>query len=393
VIGSPIQILAGFTSNSEELSRCFLSLTPFNYDIIQKKSRFMNDSPSRDPMLSPSPPPEALTWLTTQLKAGGYQIRDYIGAGGFSAVYSVHSIKYDRAFAAKITNITNSVNACGCARESYALQRLHHPNIVNLYDSWTSGDYSFMILEMCSPISLKHLIVQAGGNPVPNFGMLMGQLCEAVFHLHSHGIAHRDIKPANVLIDAFGRAKLADFGFAIPVHEQEKSTERVGTLHYLAPEVLRGLEYDPFKSDIWALGITLYEMYKGLVLWPKGADVAQIVAFGGLLLPGPLPFRLSKVVQTMTRMNPGQRPLMDEILATGDLQLYPTDQKLEAQTSERLPVCGQRSMQASIRPMVELMPRASSVRTRGSSQGPPLQRPGQYKISRGNDRLTALLEA
>jgi serine/threonine protein kinase len=219
-----------------------------------------------------------------------------------------------------MTDISNASSKLTCEREEFALQRLHHPNIVNLYESWTFQNYCIMILELCSKTSVKTLMNEAKGSPIPNCFRLMIQLCGAVYHIHSRRFAHRDIKPQNILLDHYCRAKLADFGFAVRCDDSDSHYDFVGIIRYLAPEVLRHFDYDPIKSDMWALGITFYEMYKGQIAWPEGANIAEVIALGGIFLPDPLPCKLHRLVLGMTRMNPEMRPPIDEIIASGEIQ-------------------------------------------------------------------------
>jgi serine/threonine protein kinase len=352
----------------------------------------MDDSSPGHHPLPPSPTPELVSYLTDIFTTSGYELRDFIGRGGFSVVYSVYSSKYDRTFAAKITDIQNPSRARACEREIYALQRLHHPHIVNLYDSWTIDKHTFMILEMCSKNSLKTLIHNSKGNPISHCFTLMAQLCEAVYHIHSHGIAHRDIKPGNVLIDSYGRAKLADFGLSVAIAHKPTCHDVAGTVSYLAPEVLRGLEYDPLRSDLWALGVTFYEMYKGMIEWPESANIAEIIAAGGLILAGQLPYRLQRVVALLTRMNPLQRPAIDEILAGGDIQAIAEGEKHEVVQAEKLPLFRQRSNPTGIfRPLIE-PGIAHPVRGRSNSPSPILAKVKMPSSVREVDKIRAAID-
>jgi serine/threonine protein kinase len=266
------------------------------------------------------PTPELIDRVKIVLNDGGYEMEEMLGQGGYSIVYCVFSLKYQRKFAAKVTDISTTPARQACERETFALQRLRHPNIVNLYDSWVTENYSILIFELCSKQSIKTLINNAKGQPIPNCLRLMEQLCEAVHHLHSHNIAHRDIKPHNILLDDHGRAKLADFGLAVFQSDSTSESHFSGTMKYSPPEVLRHEDHDIFKTDIWALGVTFYEMYKGTIRWPEGTDIGSAIATGGIFFPNPLPQSLQRLVVVMTRMNPAKRPAIDEIIARGEIQ-------------------------------------------------------------------------
>jgi serine/threonine protein kinase len=273
--------------------------------------------------------------LTSELAVAGYEMREFLGVGGFSVVHTVHASKYGRLFAAKITDISDPSSRQTWEREQYALRRFNHPNIVNLYDSWLVDSFSVMILELCSKLSLADLIANAEQNPISNCYHVMLELCEAVSHVHSRGFAHRDIKPQNILLDQYGRVKLTDFGFAIYYPDATTAVHYSGTVRYLAPEVLRRIPYDPMKCDIWALGIVFYEMCKGRISWPDGVNIGESIASSGIFFPDRLTFRLHRLVLLMTRVNPAQRPSINDVLATGDVQALAAE--ADAAAGERRP--------------------------------------------------------
>jgi serine/threonine protein kinase len=108
-----------------------------------------------------------------------------------------------------------------------------------------------------------------------------------------------------------------------------------GTVRYLAPEVLRRIPYDPMKCDIWALGIVFYEMCKGLLSWPDGANIGDSIASSGIFFPERLPPKLHHLVLLMTRVNPSQRPSIREVIMDGGIQAMIAD--VERATAEKQP--------------------------------------------------------
>lgn len=262
-------------------------------------------------------PKETIEHLKEVLLCHGFQMQERIGAGGFSVIFKVWSVKYQSPFAAKITNTKSTrhrTSQITAKIEENALQHLNHPNIIKLYESFTEDNFAFLILELCSTQSLRDLI--RNSTPIPNLMDMMRQITEAVAFIHENGFVHRDIKPVNVLLDAYGRPKLADFGMCIPVPEGGTLSDFVGSPHYLSPEIINRITYNPYFADIWALGVTFYEMTMGMIVWPKDKElVATSIADGGILVSPETPPRIAKLVRAMTNMEPTHRPTAKVILS------------------------------------------------------------------------------
>jgi serine/threonine protein kinase len=255
---------------------------------------------------------EVLESLRPVFTAHEYDLHEAIGRGGFSVVYRVHSSRFDDSFAAKITDTSSSRHrsiATATANEQRALADLDHPHVIRMYDCFTHGPYHIIILELCSGKSLYELLHDAGHGPVPNLRPMMGQLADALAFIHAKHYVHRDIKPSNVLLDRFGRPKIADFGLCIPWKESEPLNEFQGSIYYCSPEMFAHEPFDPFKSDIWAMGITFYEMSQGLIKWPKNHTlVALSVRDGGVLISQGTPRDVARVCRAMVEMEPSKRP-------------------------------------------------------------------------------------
>ena len=252
------------------------------------------------PELPPADFPEgSMELLKSVLEAHEYQFKECIGSGGFSMVFRVHSLRYKSDFAAKVTNVKSARHRTASAsysNEHAALSRLNHPNIIRLYDSFDSGDYAFLILEYCQNGSIRDKI-SVSGLPEGPCRLMLRQLVDAVSHMHSCGIVHRDIKPSNVLLDSYGRPKLADFGLALCLKQGQFLHDHSGSLQYMAPEIMRKPCFDPFKADVWALGVTFHEMVLGALKWPrKKQQVESVVLSAGLMLTTVVPMQLAKVI-------------------------------------------------------------------------------------------------
>ena len=263
--------------------------------------------------------PEAINFITKILQDRDYEIVERLGLGGFSMIFKVKSTRNNQFFAAKVICVGSARHA-NCfltyKNEKKALSRIYHANIIKLTEAFESGKFCFMILELCGDKTLND-IIKAGTATVMEKISYMRQLLHAIIHVHSCGYAHRDIKPANVLFDDFGRVKLADFGMCIKFRLGQKSSEYLGSPHYMAPEIYRRQPFDPFAADIWALGVTFYLLCGGKVNWPSSIDmVSRMIREEGLVVHRGLSPDVSQMVLQMTRMEPEERPSLAEILKT-----------------------------------------------------------------------------
>lgn len=198
-----------------------------------------------------------------------YQIRDPIGAGGFASCYTCFSEKYNSVYVVKLMELSaekkslpDSFNA-----EIGALIKVIHPNVVSIYDYFTSEHILYIILEYCTGGSLDQVIKSQGRIDPPELYSICKQVITALLVVHSLGIAHRDIKPQNILLDNNRRPKLADFGLAQQITKNELSERFSGSLPFKSPEILNMKPYDPFLGDVWALGVTFYLMAYGELPW------------------------------------------------------------------------------------------------------------------------------
>jgi serine/threonine protein kinase len=207
-------------------------------------------------------------------RIGDYQLVDFLGAGGMGDVYrAVHS-KIGKVVAIKVLTLQKSGNGEFGDRfinEARIQARLHHQGIATLYDYSDAGGHPCIIMEYVGGQTLDELIRQGGPfNPVYALKIFLA-VSEAVSYIHSNSIVHRDIKSNNIKIDPAGEVKLLDFGIAKSASSPKLTAvgDVIGTFAYMAPELLRGGIADA-RSDIWALGILLYEMLLGDV--PFRAD-------------------------------------------------------------------------------------------------------------------------
>src|SRR5947209_1269060 len=205
----------------------------------------------------------------TNQSIGEYHIVDFLGAGGMGEVYRAMHSKIGRIAAVKV--LTQATQSSGFVERFFNEARiqasLQHPNIATLYDFMEVGGQPCIIMEYIDGETISERI-SAYGAPLPlsETVYVFEKVCEAIDYIHRHGIIHRDIKSNNIKISSQGQVKLLDFGIAKGQTSQQLTQvgSVIGTLQYLAPELIRGGTADE-RGDIWALGVLLYEMITGRV--------------------------------------------------------------------------------------------------------------------------------
>ena len=208
-----------------------------------------------------------------------YQIIKKLGEGGMADVYVAKDTLLNREVALKVLRGSLALDPVALLRfqrEAHAASALSHPNIVEMYDVGEEEGQHYIVMELIRGKTLKQLILQRGALEKKEALAIMEQLVEAVREAHVNNIIHRDIKPQNILIKDDGTVKITDFGIAtVSDALQLTQTDTVlGSVHYLAPELARG-EASSVQSDIYALGITFYEMLTGEVPF-KGEQAVQV---------------------------------------------------------------------------------------------------------------------
>lgn len=223
-----------------------------------------------------------LSYLSPGQKLGKYEIRRLIGRGGMAEVYLAHNPDLNSDVAIKLLHpyIVNSEDMVRRFRqEAQAIASLNYPNIIRVFDFFANENTFYMVMEYVNGSNLRQLISEhSKGMPLPLLLQLFIPLAEAVAYAHEHGIVHRDIKPDNVLIADRTRPILTDFGIARVASMARITAEEghnFGTPTYMAPELILGNEAQP-ASDIYSLGVMLYEMVTGEVPF-KGDSITTVV--------------------------------------------------------------------------------------------------------------------
>ncbi len=209
-----------------------------------------------------------------------YEILEKIGGGGMALVYKARCRLLNRYVAVKVlrpefTSDEDFINKFG--KESQAAASLSHPNIVNVYDVGNDNDTHYIVMEYVNGTTLKKYIKEKGPLTNKEAISISKQIALALHHAHSNHIVHRDIKPHNILISEDGQIKVTDFGIARAITSSTVTNTGnvIGSVHYFSPEQARGGYVDE-KSDIYSLGVTMYEMVTARV--PFSGDTPITVA-------------------------------------------------------------------------------------------------------------------
>lgn len=208
--------------------------------------------------------------MSNKVLAGRYELFERVGEGGMSVVYKAKDKLLNRFVAIKILKpefINDHKFIDSFRRESQAAASLSHPNIVNIYDVGREGNIHYIVMELIEGRTLSDYIREQGAMSYPKVIALSKQIAAALAFAHKNHIIHRDVKPHNVMLTPNGTAKITDFGIAKAVNAAtivDNTDGIIGSVHYFSPEQARGGYVDE-KSDIYSLGIVMYEMLTGRV--------------------------------------------------------------------------------------------------------------------------------
>lgn len=246
-----------------------------------------------------------------------YRIIDTLGEGGMANVYLAEDIILQRKVAVKILRLDLQKEPQTLARfqrEALATSELSHPNIVMVLDVGTDHGLPYMVMEYVGGPDLKDYIRQNSPLDLKDVVRIMKQILSAMALAHKHNVIHRDLKPQNILMDKHGNIKIADFGIAVALNQNSvtQTNSAIGSVHYMSPEQTRGGLVTK-QSDIYALGIILYELITGTV--PFNGDSAVSIALKHAQEPIPsirkkdpaVPQPLENVVLKATAKDPRDR--------------------------------------------------------------------------------------
>lgn len=244
-----------------------------------------------------------------------YEILEKIGVGGMAEVYKGKDHKLNRFVAVKVLKEefrSNDAFVKKFKEEAQAAAGLAHPNIVNVYDVGDENGIYYIVMELVEGITLKEYIERKGRLTIKEATSIAIQVSAGLEVAHNNQIVHRDIKPQNIIISREGKVKVTDFGIAKATTSQTTTSNAMGSVHYASPEQARG-GYVDHRSDIYSLGIVLYEMVTGRV--PFDGDTAVAVAVKHLqeeMVPPSvyckeIPYSLEQIIKKCTQKSPDRR--------------------------------------------------------------------------------------
>ena len=244
-----------------------------------------------------------------------YEIIDKVGSGGMADVYNAKDLRLNRNVAIKVLKLEYSNDAKFVSKfrvEAQSVAGLSHPNIVNVYDVGEDDTLYYIVMELVEGITLKKFIEKKGRLEINEAIGIGIQIAQGIEEAHKNNIIHRDIKPQNIIISKEGKVKVTDFGIAKAATSNTITSNAMGSVHYISPEQARG-GYSDEKSDIYSLGVTLYEMLLGKV--PFEGDSTVTVAFAHVHeeavpleeIDGMIPRSLSRIVQKCMQKKPDMR--------------------------------------------------------------------------------------
>ncbi|MFV0362784.1 MAG: Stk1 family PASTA domain-containing Ser/Thr kinase [Suipraeoptans sp.] len=243
-----------------------------------------------------------------------YQVISKIGTGGMADVYKGKDLMLNRFIAIKVLKKEFRVEADFVAKfksEAQAAAGLSNPNIVNVYDVGEDRGLNYMVMELVDGITLKEYIRKKGKLSYKEAISIAIQTCQGIGAAHAADIIHRDIKPQNIMISQEGKVKVTDFGIAKALSSNTMTSNAMGSVHYTSPEQARG-GYSDVRSDIYSIGITMYEMVTGEVPFDGESTVAVAMQHLQKDMPYPsdivpdIPYSLEQIIMKCT-LKSGER--------------------------------------------------------------------------------------
>lgn len=268
-------------------------------------------------------------------KFNGYTVHDLIEKGGTSAVLLVEKEDTKELFAAKVISISNEIqqnNLANVQREISIMEEISHPNIVQYFESFSifganEEEYLVIIMEYCENGDLLTFIDKNGFQSELEKKRIFLEFLSAVQYLHKKGIFHGDIKCENLLLGKDLTVKLCDFGFSGHSMSNNDRKARSGTIYYAAPELFCKGNYNPIKSDIWAIAMTLYTLSELKFPFEDGDDyfIANQIISKKFSRGNYMNEEFWTLFQKCTMSNPDSRPSVDDIIHDDYFNIVETD--------------------------------------------------------------------
>ncbi len=341
------------------------------------------------------------------LLGGRYRLGPVIGRGGMATIYRATDLRIERQVAVKILRpevATDPDLAHRFRREALAATVLRHPNIVACLDTGTDGDQAYLVMALVEGEDLA-VRLRRGGRLAPRGAARIGlDVARALGVAHVRGIVHRDIKPGNILLAADGRAMVTDFGIARLAADAEAALPgtTLGSVHYFSPEQARGRTTTP-ASDIYGLGLVLFEALTGTRAWTGDTTDAIALARVGAPAPSPMavrpevPAALDAVVRRALAPEPGDRypngtamaAALEAILSASDAAI-PTSVVSIPELYRATPAVGGPPPSVAPPPARHARPRSAPLGPRAPQRRPSLPMPRAFRGGGPNAVLVAI---
>ena len=257
---------------------------------------------------------------TELLDKHGYDVLQLIGHGGYAECYKVYSRKYNQFFVSKVMLLNSNVKKerhNTFQNECNALTTIIHPNIIHVYDIIVDESCVILILEYCQNGNLQEFITRNGPyKDMTKLFLHLQMILSAFEYLEERKMAHNDIKPSNILIDQYGRLKLADFGLTQTFETIDDFSEDYrGSLSYVAPELLQRKPYNPFKANVWSFGVMLYFLVVGKTPFPSDSvsSFHERMMQGIYVLPRNIDKTVASIIKSCLVIDPEKRISFAEI--------------------------------------------------------------------------------
>jgi len=283
--------------------------------------------------------PRAVREIDMPESIGGFQVEGVLGKGGMGTVYKCMDQSLKRYVAIKVLILQEEKHQKRFIREARALAKLSHPNITQIYNAGDIDDSPYFAMEYVDGLSTEDMLKTEKRFPIPRALDIAIQVCEGLKKANEIGFVHRDIKPANILINSDGVVKITDFGLAKLVDDTQHLTQTqmmMGTPTFLSPEQAKGEKVD-FRTDIYALGVTLYRYIIGRAPFTADDPMALIMKHikEPVAFPAPsanffVPPAIAGIIRKMMAKDPDHRYLSYDQLISELTRLKKSFQALQA---------------------------------------------------------------